>query len=456
MYLSDKELLLLDCFMYSDIVPNRNGRTINDIFNAYSKNGEPLTAADLEKVQFSGDMDAEKMADVINQMHNDPKMNSLKIDGVTPEYKGSIRGACFVDENGNATVAFRGTGGSFDQWYGNTEAYGDVSNDSQRAAADFINSLPYKDIEVTGHSNGANMAMFVTIVCGNKIKKCKSFEGEGFSKEFLRKYKKEIAKNKHKIEQTSAYNDPIHRIMKRIAEKENYVNGGEGPFSHGCYNMIKNNKFDENGNFSNDSYRDESNLWSWVDFTDELAELSDVPIIGSTLEYVADFLGVLVAVGFDRKDIESWKKGLEKLLESYADYKINLIIDTINILDKIYNGVENVLKKLKEWLFKNSAGYKYAVQNTYIEININNMRAYARRLQQVSSRAKSLDRRMNSLYVSVGVDVFSFSKTMSNIGRILTANLVLEHSYKLDKCVSYLNETASDFDRTENQIIKQF
>lgn len=114
------------------------------------------------------------------------------------------------------------------------------------------------------------------------------------------------------------------------------------------------------------------------------------------------------------------------------------------------------MKKLKEWLFKNSAGYKYAVQNTYIEINTNNMRTYARRLQQVSSRAKSLDHRMNSLYVSVGVDVFSFSKTMSNIGRILTANLVLEHSYKLDKCVSYLNETASDFDRTENQIIKQF
>lgn len=121
-----------------------------------------------------------------------------------------------------------------------------------------------------------------------------------------------------------------------------------------------------------------------------------------------------------------------------------------------FNNIVSFVNKFKEWLFKNSAGYKYAVQNTYIEININNMRAYARRLQQVSSRAKSLDRRMNSLYVSVGVDVFSFSKTMSNIGRILTANLVLEHSYKLDKCVSYLNETASDFDRTENQIIKQF
>ena len=450
MNLSDRELLLLDCFMYSDLAPKNKNRKLSEIISDFTDANGNVSVKKLTDwgIQFSGDMDAEKMADVMNQIYNDPKMNSLKIDGVTPEYKGSIRGACFVDEKGNATVAFRGTGGSFDQWYGNTEAYGDVSNDSQRAAADFINSLPYRDIEVTGHSNGANMAMFVTIVCGNKIKKCKSFEGEGFSKEFLRKYKQEIAKNKHKIEQTSAYNDPIHRIMKRIAEKENYVNGGEGPFSHGCYNMIKNNKFDENGNFSNDSYRDESNLWSWVDFTDELAELSDVPIIGSTLEYVADFLGVLVAVGFDRKDIESWKKGLEKLVESYVDYKINLIVDTINILDKIYNGVENVLKKLKEWLFKNSAGYKYASANPYISIDTTTMASYASQLLSLSKRSKSLDQKMNSLYWHLGIEW----GTIANLGKLLKSGVILDFAGRLDKCANYLTDTASDFNKIEREL----
>lgn len=450
MNLSDRELLLLDCFMYSDLAPKNKNRKLSEIISDFTDANGNVSVKKLTDwgIQFSGDMDAEKMADVMNQIHNDPKMNSLKINGVTPEYKGSIRGACFVDENGNATVAFRGTGGSFDQWYGNTEAYGDVSNDSQRAADDFINSLPYKDIEVTGHSNGANMAMFVTIVCGNKIKKCKSFEGEGFSKEFLRKYKQEIAKNKYKIEQTSAYNDPIHRIMKRIAEKENYVNGGEGPFSHGCYNMIKNNKFDENGNFSNDSYRDESNLWSWVDFTDELAELSDVPIIGSTLEYVADFLGVLVAVGFDRKDIESWKKGLEKLVESYVDYKINLFIDKINILDKIYNGIENVLKKLKEWLFKNSAGYKYASANPYISVNTTTMASYASQLRSLSKRSKFLDQKMNSLYWHLGIEW----DTIANLGKLLKSGVILDFAGRLDKCANYLTDTVSEFNEVEREL----
>ena len=450
MYLSDKELLLLDCFMYSDIAPNSNGKTINDIFNAYSKNGKSLTAADLKSVSFSGDMDAEKMADVMNQMHNNPRLNSLKVNGVTPEYKGSIRGACFVDENGSATVAFRGTGGSFDQWYGNTEAYGDISNESQKAAADFINSLPYNNIEVTGHSNGANMAMFVTIVCGTKIKQCKCFEGEGFSKEFLKKYKKEITENKHKIAQTSAYNDPIHRIMKRIAGKENYVNGGKGPFSHGCYNMLKNNKFDENGDFSNDSYRRESILWTWVDRTDELAEMSDVPIIGSTLEYVADFLGVIVAVGFDRKDIDSWKKGLEKLVESYVDYKINLTIDTITILDNIYNDIENTLKSLAEWLYHNSTGYKYSSANPYISVDTTSMSLYASQLRNLSRRSKSLDWKMNSLYWQMGIDWNSLAK----LGKLLKVGVNLDCAGRLDMCANYLESTANEFNDVEQGLLK--
>lgn len=450
MSLSDKELLLLDCFMYSDIAPKSNGKSINDIYETYSKNGKPLTAADLDKVQFSGDMDAEKMADVINQMHNDPKMNSLRIDGVTPEYKGSIRGACFVDEKGNATVAFRGTGGSFDQWYGNTEAYGDVSNNTQDAAVDFINSLPYNNIEVTGHSNGANMAMFVTIVCsGKKIKKCKCFEGEGFSDEFCEKYKDEIKQKRGKIEQVSAYNDPIHRILKRVAGKEKYVNGGKGPFSHGCYNILKNNDFDKNGNFSSDCYRNESSLWAWVDLTEKLADWSDIPIVGSTLEYTADFLGIIAGLVFDRKDIDAWKKGLTKLVESFVGYKINLIVDVVNVLDKIYKGIENTIKKIEMWLYTQSSGYKYATANPYIDINTTTMKQYAVQLRTLSSRSKKLDGKMNSLYWHLGIEW----DTIANLGRLLKAEVILDFAGRLDKCATYLEKTADDFNNVEDSLL---
>lgn len=449
MSLSDKELLLLDCFMYSNIAPKSNGKSINDIYNAYSKNGKPLTAADLADFEFSGDMDAEKMADVINQMHNDPKMDSLKIDGVTPEYKGGIRGACFVDEKGDATVAFRGTGGSFDQWYGNLEAYGDESNDTQKAAADFINSLPYNNIEVTGHSNGANMAMFVTIVCADKkIKKCRCFEGEGFSNEFYKKYKDIIERKKNKIEQTSAYNDPIHRILKRIAGKEKYVNGGKGPFSHGCYNMLKNNDFDENGNFSSDCYRSESSLWDWVDSTEKLAEGSDIPIVGSTLEYTADFLGVIAGMIFDRKDINAWKKGLAKLVQSLAEYKINLIGDVANILDKVYKGIENTIKKCEEWLYRHSVGYKYATANPYIVIDTGKMETYANQLRSLSRRSKKLDKNMNSLYWHLGIEW----DTIANLGDLLRVGIGLDFASRLDKCADYLNSTADDFNNVERDL----
>ena len=176
--------------------------------------------------------------------------------------------------------------------------------------------------------------------------------------------------------------------------------------------------------------------------------MSDVPIIGSTLEYVADFLGVLVAVGFDRKDIESWKKGLEKLLESYVDYKINLFIDKINILDKIYNGVENVLKKLKEWLFKNSAGYKYASANPYISINTTTMASYASQLRSLSKRSKSLDQKMNSLYWHLGIEW----DTIANLGKLLKSGVILDFAGRLDKCANYLTDTASEFNKVEREL----
>ena len=42
----------------------------------------------------------------------------------------------------------------------------------------------YTELTVTGHSKGANKAMYTTIMCNN-VTRCVSFDGQGFSKEFL-------------------------------------------------------------------------------------------------------------------------------------------------------------------------------------------------------------------------------------------------------------------------------
>lgn len=155
-------------------------------------------------------------------------------------------------------------------------------------------------------------------------------------------------------------------------------------------------------------------------------------------------------------------EGLVGLLETV--YIIKDIIDgAIKIVDKVKKMCQNAgqwfgniisnivsfINNFKDWLFKHSEGYKYASANTYIQINTDKMKNYAGQLSALSSRSKSLDRRMNSLYWNLGIEW----DTISNLGRLLKAEVVLDFAGRLDKCASYLNETASDFEKAERDIV---
>lgn len=52
---------------------------------------------------------------------------------------------------------------------------------------------PYRSLTVSGHSKGGNKAQYVAITAGF-VDKCVSFDGQGFSMEFLAKYKDAILK----------------------------------------------------------------------------------------------------------------------------------------------------------------------------------------------------------------------------------------------------------------------
>lgn len=68
---------------------------------------------------------------------------------------------------------------------------------------------------------------------------------------------------------------------------------------------------------------------------------------------------------------------------------------------------------------------------------------YAQRLRAVNSRIQSLDRRMNSLYLQVGLlDLF----------RLIQADTLTVYSYRLRRCAEYLEQTAKDFQRTEKDL----
>ena len=375
MGLSERQLLLLDEFMYSDLAPNNQNATLKQITEQYMKSNGDVNVEKIQRdidnntLHLSGDMNknAKDFSEVVKQIHNDSTLSSLKLTHTTAEREGSIRGACFVDaKTGEATVAFRGTGGSYRQWSNNFEGYGDISQQSQRDAAEFINSLPYNNLTVTGHSNGGNQAMYVSVVCGDKVSRCVSYEGQGFSDEFCLRYMNEIAQNKGKITNISGNTDFVNTLLNNIAGKTYYVKTeGEtyGPFTHGGFGLLKvEENFLSNGSFNVDAQVDRSLPAQGLYYAIQvLTHCSNVPHTGRDLERFMDLAGSIVGLIMSEKskttpgvDSQTLKNLLSTLFDqtiSNGEYIIggaylNLTKEAAkNLWDKWTNAIEAVEKK---------------------------------------------------------------------------------------------------------------
>lgn len=452
MALSESQLLLLDCFMYSDLAPKNKHNTLKDIIESYiDKETGEVDAALLEKadIQMSGDLPghSERLAEILSAIYADDALNSLTITHTTEEVKGGIRAACFVDKDGNATVAFRGTGGSYRQWNNNFEGYGDVSQQTQRDAAAFIRSLPYNNIDVTGHSNGGDQAMFVTIVCGDKIRRCVSFEGQGVSKEFLEEYRDEIKDNKIKIKNICASNDFVGLLLFDIAEETVYIESGVGLlggiFSHGSYGLwVKNkDKIDENGDFGEDAYVNQ--VWyckGLHDLTVFLSMFSDKPFIGTFLELVSDILGVVVG-GIISKD---WSEALNDAVRDLKEFAAGLMNDAKTIINNGIDALQYVGDKIKDWFSKLFSGSKVDY-GTVIKVDTVKLQYYSQRLYAVNTRLIGVDRRLDALYWSCG---------LKDLWNLICADFSIGNDRRILRCAEYLNETAQLFYQTESDLLK--
>ncbi len=113
-------------------------------------------------------------------------------------------------------------------------------------------------------------------------------------------------------------------------------------------------------------------------------------------------------------------------------------------LTKFYN---STVGALKEWYNKNlNSGYRYASANSYIRINTREMRVYADRLRKVNRRLADLDRRLDSLYTKVG---------LKDIWSLLQADALTGYSWRLNRCINYLDDTAEEFERAEYSVTAQ-
>lgn len=190
--LSDVEIAaLLDCIVYNDDLVVFTERTIFD-FASKQLNAEGHLK---DPNNLPAQMPQDEYEAILHTItHNPNTFQNLIINNVdNPNGWGRV---ITVTSDTKAFIVYEGTSNGA-EWYDN--AYGANSNISDTPAqksaleyANYIHSQNYvfgKDLIITGHSKGGNLAGYVSICANFDIKHCYAFDAQGFSEAFVDKYK---------------------------------------------------------------------------------------------------------------------------------------------------------------------------------------------------------------------------------------------------------------------------
>ena len=256
MYLTDEQIMLLEQLTYlTDDVADAAGVLLGP-YDSVENLLQQFDEEALQKLEDSGKTfnytGAEKWAAIIRQIKNDADLYSLDI----VDKDDSVPALCFndPDDPGHAVVVFEGTSGQ-DEWIDNAIGLGVSDTERQKDALDYIEDLPYDDITVAGHSKGGNKAQYVTIL-SDKIDRCVSMDGQGFSQEFLDKYYAEIQEKGHCIKNYYLDGDFVNILMFPVPGSDQICIAGDrsvvGPANH-CPSSFYQFLRDEEGHWYIDS-----------------------------------------------------------------------------------------------------------------------------------------------------------------------------------------------------------
>lgn len=210
MTLDENELCMIEqlCYLTGDIaevagIDGFNGIKLkeNEKFKTIEELLAPFDDTAISNLEALGNQEVgsacvsgKEWADIIRYIKGNEKLKNLVLTDTMENSKGTTLALCFTEtaDSSEAIVAFKGTSGG-EEWIDNVEGLNVSDTQCQKEALDFIESLGYTDITVTGHSKGGNKAMYVAIT-SDKVKECVAFDAQGFSQKFLDKYWAEIQK----------------------------------------------------------------------------------------------------------------------------------------------------------------------------------------------------------------------------------------------------------------------
>ena len=242
--LTYEDLILLDNLIYLEWDAKEDEKLINIVYNILNNNELNELMDNMGNCTIK--LPKSEWVNILEQIENKPNLKELRIEKLYT-YKSGMRVACFIDDENNATVVFRGTT-TIKEWEDNGQGAYEYDTVDQIDALNYINNLGINNITVTGHSKGGNKAQYVTVL-SSKIIKCISINGQGFSNEFINKYKDEINKNKSKIISINSKYDYVNCLFNSIAGEHYYIQTELqiNPFDYHKANIL----LDESGNLRN-------------------------------------------------------------------------------------------------------------------------------------------------------------------------------------------------------------
>ncbi|MDR1638851.1 MAG: DUF2974 domain-containing protein [Clostridiales bacterium] len=275
--------------------------------------------------------------------------NSWVNDGYGTDRKdGGMYAATFVSGDGDVYVAYRGTGHG--NWTYNAAAigYGEDS-DIQVYAKDYFEKTmkevgkAKRDLYVTGHSQGGNNAMYVALFASGaeNIKRCYSFDGQGFSEEVIERAKRDRGQGFYDSQTGKMYgfygeNDYVHQQGEKHPMPGNHVTFVKTPEAtvknpgafHDMIFMLNDHGLQPQG--------EEGNLAKIVNIIVE--KMNKLPPDRKYEAAIAMMAVMEISIGEGFSD-ELTSEGLEK-------FKDELSIILIEIIDENPELVANTLKDL--------------------------------------------------------------------------------------------------------------
>ena len=229
MALSVDQVYVLNCLSYMNpkgVAKFDENETLSSycerIMASKRANGKDSLLNDMDKGSFQ---QVDDMEAICERIMSDPELANMRVVATNRVDDGAFSFVAVTADEGEAVVCFQGTTND-KEWADNAKGGSVVSTPEQERALKWYQQVQDQylnqcgTVTVTGHSKGGNQAKYITLTDkNNSVDRCISFDGQGFSDEFMREYHDEIAARQDKITNYSNENDYVNFLLNDVGER---------------------------------------------------------------------------------------------------------------------------------------------------------------------------------------------------------------------------------------------